>query len=340
MSADVAHLVPVPDAPIDPDAHWLAWRGKGVGGSDIPALLGLSRYASPTSLYFDKLGLLPRREDSQRQRIGKRMEAVLAAEFLDETGLHCVGEQTMCEHAVYPWARCTTDGFAAEWPLSPVDLARDGDRLLGTVQMKTDGRHGWPDGVPANIRAQCVWEMGVTGMTHCWLIVMFAGFRVQVFEIPWDDDAQADWAYMLGVAERFWTQNVQGGICPPIDGHDATTAALTEIHHDPDGDLQTDDAGRLLVARLRVAKSTTKAAEHREAQLSNELRALIGDRVNLIDGYVETKKGPRPIVLASWRTSERVTLDAKELRAAHPELCAEFERTTPTRTLRVNADKP
>jgi YqaJ-like recombinase protein len=41
-----------------PEAEWLALRKTGIGGSDIGALLGMSKYTSPYELYLDKRGEL------------------------------------------------------------------------------------------------------------------------------------------------------------------------------------------------------------------------------------------------------------------------------------------
>ena len=319
------------------DIEWHDWRRGGVGGSDIAALVGLSNYASPTSLYYEKTGQLDdREEDTPRQRIGKRMEAVLAAEFLDRTGLYVVGGQTWCAHPELAWARCTADGFVAETPATNFSLI---EGTLGTVEFKTDGRFGWPDGVPANIRAQCIWQLGVTGLRHCWLVVMFAGFRVEVFEIAWDDDAESDWEFMLGAATTFW-DDVRTGTPPPVDDHEATTEALTQVFRDPDGYLDADDASRALVAAVRSAMAATKAAKAEEARAKNELRALLGDRTELVDGWLmKLREKSRPVVIASWREQQASNTDMDGLRAAAPDLVDKFTTKQTVRVLRVPKPK-
>lgn len=312
------------------DAAWHDWRAGGIGGSDIGALLGLSKWSSPTRLFYEKTGILAPGEETQRLRIGKRMEPVLALEFHDMTGLYCVGEQTWCVHPTNDFQRCTVDGFVAESPES----APDG--FLGTVQFKTDGRHGWPDGIPDYIRAQCIWEMGVTGLQHCWLVVMFAGFKVDIFEIAWDDDAQSDWEYMTEVAKDFWLNHVLVNVHPPLDESDATTTAISERHHlNPDDEagealIATSDAAAL-VADIVAVKARIKAEEDREAILSNELRLLLGDCTDLIgiDGNV----------LATWRPQTRRSIRTADLAEMHPEIAEKFTQTTTSRVLRIPTSK-
>jgi len=301
---------------------WHEWRAQGVGGSDIAALVGLSRYASPTSLYYEKTGQLNGdREDTERQRIGRRMEGLLAEEFHDRTGLYCMSAQTTWAHPTYPFARCTVDGLAYEGD----DI--DDRSPLGVIEFKTDGRFSWPDGIPPNIRAKCVWEMGVTDSPMSWLVVMFAGFRIQVYEIPFDNDAADDWLFMLATATEFWG-HVTAGEPPPADDHEATTRALEAVHEpDPTLELDADDYSRELVDRLAAAKATTKAAKATEDTLSNELRAVLGDAVDLVAAGR---------VIASWRPQTAGRVDVAELRRAHPDLVADFTRETESRVLRLH----
>ena len=42
--------------------EWLAERKKSLGGSDMGAILGLSEYSSPYTVWAEKLGKLPRQK--------------------------------------------------------------------------------------------------------------------------------------------------------------------------------------------------------------------------------------------------------------------------------------
>ena len=124
---------------------WHAWRREGVGGSDIAALVGLSRYASPLSLFYEKTGQLPDdRPDTDRQRIGRRMEDYWRR-ILPRThwaALHRRPDGSG-RTQFHGFARCTVDGLAIE--SNPDDDDPNVGAVLGTVQFKTDGRFGWPE---------------------------------------------------------------------------------------------------------------------------------------------------------------------------------------------------
>lgn len=259
------------------DHEWHEWRRGGIGGSDIAGLLGLSSFSSPYKVWAEKVGLLEPTESTQRQRIGQRMEPVLAAEFHDATDLYVAGEQTQCTDPEASWRRCTIDGFVTDWDPFGLGFGDAGD-ALGTVEFKTDGRFGWPDGVPANIRAQAVWQMGVTHLAMCWVVVMFAGFRVETFEIAWDLAAREDWALMTERADAFWTDHVMTGEPPPMDGSDATSGALATIYpdHTPGVVVDLDDLADELTERADL-KEAIKADKARLDEIENVLKARIGD---------------------------------------------------------------
>jgi putative phage-type endonuclease len=275
---------------------WLRWRRDGIGGSDIPALLGLSRYASPWSLWAEKVGLLEPSETTQRQRIGQVLEDAIAVLFHEATGLYSVGSQTQCRHPEHPVAQCTADGFASEAPIvGPADFPNE--LTIGTHQIKTDGRFGWPDGVPVNIRAQCVWEMGVTRQQHCWLSVLFAGFRFEVFEIAWDADAERDWLVMLDAAETFWREYVEPGNPPPIDDSDATSDAIRAVwpEHLPGASAPLDSLRDRLAQRSEL-QAQIKSTKAELSLIDNEIRATLADaEIGTLDG----------VPVFTYRTSQR-----------------------------------
>ena len=49
---------------------WLRERRRGIGGSDIGAILGLNKYRSPLDVYLDKIGDADRAGDQRRDVLG------------------------------------------------------------------------------------------------------------------------------------------------------------------------------------------------------------------------------------------------------------------------------
>lgn len=266
-------------AELTDDQAWHAFRRKGVGASDIGALLGLSKWSSPMSLWCEKLGLLPPSEETQRQRIGKRMETVLAAEFQDETGLTLAGEQTWLTATEWEIARCTID--AAVVPPTPRGVDPNLSDFLGPWEAKTSGMRKW-DEIPPAYLAQIQWQMYVMGAQRAWLTVMFSGWNIETSTVDRDQD---DIDFMVARAKEFW-HLVETETMPEIDGSDATTDALSHLYPKHiEGRTVDLSAMAAKVAHLLDLKEEAKRIKDETKELNNEVRAAIGDaEIAEIDG--------------------------------------------------------
>lgn len=298
-------------------AHWLEWRREGLGASDIPALLGLSTFQSPWSLWADKLDLLPHSEATEAQERGQDLEVFIANRFRKASGLEVAGEQMRCVHPEHSWARATVDGIVIE--------PTPGANALGVAEWKSDGGLGtWrKEGIPARVQAQVQWQMYVTGMPQAWLGVFHSGFRFEVYELHRDD---RDINFMVMRAGEFWERYVLTGTPPPVDDHDATARAIGQVwpEHDPGKTVDLSNLAEIIDERARL-KAQIKAAEVELAKAENLIRETFAD------AETGTLHG-RPVL--TLRAQERRGLDIKALRQDHPEITQFYETTTTFRVLR------
>lgn len=317
MSTIEAPAAPlVETTPMDrPD--WLEWRRHGIGGSDIAALLGLSRWASPWSLWAEKCGLIGDQPENDEMVGGRWLELAVGPWFTDRTGLHVAFPQARCVHPARSWQRCTIDGVAADTPnIDDITLA------LGVVEIKTGERGKDWDEIPAYYQAQAQWQMGTLDLERCW-IPMLHGRRLTVYELGRDD---ADIEFMVAKAEAFWNDHVLTGVPPEVDGSDATLAALGEVWPEHVTDLGRDISHlRDVVEELAAAKEAKAEAEAREKLAKARIAEALEDaETGLIDG--------RPVL--TFKAQDRTTIDTARLKAAHPDIAAEFSKTTTSRVLR------
>lgn len=68
---------------IESRIDWLKERQKGIGGSDVAAILGLSPWRTPYDVYLDKIGEAPKELTSQAAHFGTKLEAAKGGEFFD-----------------------------------------------------------------------------------------------------------------------------------------------------------------------------------------------------------------------------------------------------------------
>ena len=87
------------------EAEWLAWRRKGIGGSDAAAILGISPWRTARDLYDDKLGIASAQDDSGNWvalEMGHLLEDLVARIFSQKTGYPIFQIKKMFRNSRHP----------------------------------------------------------------------------------------------------------------------------------------------------------------------------------------------------------------------------------------------
>jgi putative phage-type endonuclease len=94
-------------------AEWHQWRGKGLGSSDAPIVMGKSKWATRYELWLQKTGLAIKKEFSNYATSrGHNLEAIARKHWELETGLKAPA--TNFTHAEYDYLRASLDGYNAQ----------------------------------------------------------------------------------------------------------------------------------------------------------------------------------------------------------------------------------
>ena len=92
------------------EEEWLAYRRKGIGGSDVAALLGISPWRTARDLYFDKLNIVEVEDNEDNWvalEMGHLLESLVAKIFQHRTG-----------YKVYQIKKCSsTHSIRGCWPM-------------------------------------------------------------------------------------------------------------------------------------------------------------------------------------------------------------------------------
>ena len=292
--------------------EWLAHRTNSIGGSDAAAIVGLSQYSSPYSVWADKTGKLPPKEDNEAMRQGRDLEEYVAKRFTEATGKKLRRENSILINPKYPFAHANVDRVVVG---EDAGFEAKTTSVLNLSKFK-NGEY------PENYYVQCVHYLAVTGAKRWYLGVVILGVGFEWFVIERDED---EIAALMQSEEAFWTY-VKKNVAPPTDGTKGTTEALKAIFP-----VSTDDKVDLFaydadLERLESVKKQIKELTDVKDGIENRVKGFMG----------EAGRGESDRFKVSWTSSSRSSFDAKAFAAAHPDIdLSEYYKNTTARTFRV-----
>ena len=291
---------------------WLEQRRKTIGGSDAAGIVGLSKWASPFSVWAEKTGRAAEKEDTEAMRQGRDFESYVAQRWSEETGKRVYRVSAMLYNPLYPFAHADVDRMVVG--------ENAGLECKTTFSLDLKQFNGVE--FPVQYYAQCVHYLAVTGADRWYLAVLAYGRGFFTFVL---ERNQAEIDALMTAEAAFWTK-VEQDTPPPADGSEATTAALQTIY--PTSQKTTVDLyGRdnMLQEYMRL-KADKKAIDYRIDELENTIKADMGDAEN----------GSCGLFNISWKSQTRQSFQAKEFAKAHPNIdLAPFYKNTTLRPFKV-----
>lgn len=168
------------------DAQWEA-RRAGLGASELPAILGLSRFASALDVWESKVRGTPRGPESAASEWGHRLEPVIAAKYAEVRGVTLTPGSTVWRDE--------------RWFATPDFLVEPGGHLLQIKSTSYSQRKKWELGPPDHVLVQVQWEMFVTCAVRDDVAVLIGGNDYRDYHINRDDRVIAR---LEQAAELFW----------------------------------------------------------------------------------------------------------------------------------------
>ena len=284
---------------------WLKARTTGIGGSDVAAILGLSKWKTPLQVYQEKRGEIAPQADNDAMRWGRYLEPVVRQAYADETGNEVRVIDQIVRHPIYEHMIANLDGFVI-----PEAGPR---RVFEAKTARTADGWGEPgsDQIPQPYLLQVQHYMAVTGFIVADVAVLIGGSDFRLYEVPEDRELQE---MLVGAEHDFW-QRVQRGDPPePVTVADAVARWGRSSRADL---VMADDAALAAVKQLHALKARRVEMDAEEDAARAIVMKTLGESDTLVD--------PAGRALCTWKASAPpMRFDAAALKAAHPELHAQF----------------
>jgi putative phage-type endonuclease len=272
--------------------EWLKMREGRIGGSEVGAIAGESKYESAYSLWAKKLGLIPtNNSDNEAMYWGRSLEPVIINRFeADHPELKIYRD-------VGTWVNNNHDFMLA----NPDAIYEKTNGELGILEIKTARfADDWEKGVPRYYATQVQWYMATMGLFEARVAVLIAGSDYREFLV----EADPIWQHYDFERVQIFRQCLATGQKPEWDGSEATVQAVRASHPDIDPDLAVElgDLGIQYFGATQAVEEATKELRKAEAAVLDAMgkarTALIYDTPSYIrvarnggKPYLTKKKG-------------------------------------------------
>lgn len=328
-------------------AEWLAQRRTGIGGSDVAAILGLSKFKSPLDVYKDKIGETPDSEQSQAAYWGTKLEDIVAKEFQERTGLkvqrvnkqlsregwmHANLDRAVVNHAISGTVRVqdeakraetgrllTTDAIlecktASSYIADQWGPSQEAEIVKGAVVSEHK--------IPIYYETQVQWYLGVTGAAVCYVAALLGGQDFRIYRVERDEEVIA------ALQERcrtFWFEHVQKQV--PPEPH--TAEEVQKLFAKDDGEMveATNDVAAD-IGELRNLTEQVKALEAEQKIVKDRICAALGEKTGFL---IAGEKA------CTFKTQKSTRFDTTRFKKEQPETYAEYVKSSEIRVFRLTA---
>ena len=297
-------------------SDFLTNRRKGIGGSDIAAILGVSKFKTALEVYLSKTTDQPEQQ-GEHLYWGHALENPIIDRFIRDTGANVIRQPEMRRHPQHQWAIANADALI-------VDGAGNHQAILEIKTSSAFKSREWgaddTDEVPIEYIAQVQWYMWIYNLQEAYIAALIGGNQYRQYHITRDDELIA---MLAEKAQAFWQNHVIPRIPPnPQDGADAQ-----KLYPSDNGDTAEADSDTLTAyAELRELKAQEKELKAQIAAKEDLLKIKIGSY-----SAMQTNGN----TLFTWKAQSSSRFDSKAFQAAHPDLYRQYTKQSETRVLRL-----
>jgi len=278
-------------------------RQLGIGGSDMPIILGLSSYKTPYQLYLEKIGEAESTyEETELQEWGHRIEPMIRIKFAEKHGfklrapIEDAKYAPLCDlitydleaqvHPFNDFLRGNLDGFIPE--LNAVHEIKCSNQFMAN-EWGEDGS----DVIPMTYLVQVAHYCAVTDADCAYITVLIGGHDYREFKYTRNFELESK---IIDAAKEFW-HCVQTKTPPkPINQVDLK---LMYPKHDPEKTVTIEPEVAEQLTTLADTRFKIKALSEVEEKYKFNIMQFMKDAECLTD------ESGRPIV--SWKANKRGT---------------------------------
>lgn len=341
--------------------NWLRERKKGIGGSDVAAVLGLSPWRTPLDVFNDKTAeTVDEKPQSEAAHFGTILEDVVADEFARRTGFKVVRfnktltQNPGCHVGGVGWARANLDrvivnpaiaktvrftseashALQAKCFTRGLWLTTDAILECKTASAYTSDQWGpsqeaeivagevvTEHKIPIYYETQVQWYLGLTGAKVCYVAVLIGGNDFRIYAVKPDKEL---FEAIAAKCWAFWSGHVLTGEPPAA----TNVEDVRKLFAKDSGEMvEATNEVATTIGELRTVKARIKELKDEQEALEQSLIVALGERTGFLIG------GEKAV---TYKTQTTNRFDTTAFKKADPATYAAYVKTNTTRVLRVS----
>lgn len=307
----------------DNEAEWLSVRTKGIGGSDIGAICGVSPFTSARQVYFNKTGQFeeatkPGAAAKERMYFGHMLEPIVADEFAKRTGKKLLDVGATFAHKDAHWMRANVDRLIVD----------DDGVPYGILECKTTSEYNneeWESGeILMSYIYQLNWYLYILDLKYGAFACLVGGNKFYHYEVFRNDDLIKD--ALIPAATAFWYENVLALKEPELQATDTEYANETYANVERNSEITlTDDTDNELAETVFKCKKQIKELTNIMEEAQNRLK----------DRLQEHEIGYCRDFTIKWSPRQQTRVDSDRLKKEFPEVYEACKKTISFRAFSV-----
>ena len=305
------------------EEEWLRNRSRGIGGSDIGAICGISPFTSARQIYLKKTGqydesLEANEAAQERMYFGRLLESIVAEEYARRTGNKLITLKATLQHKDYEWALANIDRLIVD----------DEGKPVGVLECKTASEYNnesWENGeILTSYIYQFNWYMWILGLDRGAVACLVGGNKFYHYDVFRNDGLLN--IIIIPKAKDFWFNNVLALKEPELQYNDTdfVNSKYAEVKKNSEIILD-DDIANELAKTVVECKTKIKELETIMEEAQNKLKERLKD--NEI-GYTKD-------FTIKWSPRASTRIDTDKLKKEYPEIYEKVKKKVEYRAMTV-----
>jgi putative phage-type endonuclease len=290
-------------------------RRQYIGSSDVPAILGMSPWATAADVWLAKCNDLPDKPNAS-MRMGTLLERPLLDYAAEDLGVPLTRDLMLVETAEKPLFAANLDAAVLGPDGQPVELVEA--KTSGIIGGNVDDAWGEneTDEVPDHVLLQVQEQMHVARVEVAHVYALLARVGVRHYVVPRDEQI-IDAIRQRG--REFWDRYVVTRTCPPEQP--PALDLVRRVRREPNKIVQVPVS---VVEAWLSAKAQAKRAEETREQAEALVHIHMGD----------AEAADCALGRATFKPQASKRIDLDRLRAEAPDVAARFTKETVSSVLR------